>query len=165
MLVEAQPPARTQDPADLVEGLPRAARAAQDQRADHRVAGGVRDRQAAGVAVEDAQRGRDPRVGRGGAQEAVGLDQDDLVDSGRVAGELHPVARADLQDGARQAVEQPCPLRGRPERLVVSRADRPGMVELLHSALTHTLMVRSCAVSGTDRYAIPTVRLRDPYIR
>jgi hypothetical protein len=109
VLVEAQPPARAQHPANLGQGPVRVGDGAQHQAGHHRVDGAVGGGQRLGDPVGHPDRHR-RLAGRGqglAAQVGLWLDGPDLGDGGRVVGEVEAVAGADLQDPAREAGQQP----------------------------------------------------------
>jgi hypothetical protein len=105
VLVEAQPPARTQHPTDLGQGLVRVGDRAQHQAGHHRVDGAVGGGQRLGdpVGHPDRHRRLPGRGLRQAAQVGFWFHGHDLGDGGRVVGEVEAVAGADLQDPTLQA--------------------------------------------------------------
>ena len=179
MLVEAQLTTRPQHAPDLPERLGDLEGTAQDEGADNNITGGVAHRQPRQITIEEPDRsghlGGDPLGSR--PQEGIRLDKQNLVDAGRIAAELDPVARADLQHTPAEVRHEPLTLPSRARVTSVSIANPPWMVELFHPHPYDSLTIhcnegifrihrpppetdiptiRSAVERGSDTYAILT---------
>ncbi|GGX72660.1 hypothetical protein GCM10010510_16580 [Streptomyces anandii JCM 4720] len=134
VLEEADLAARPQHPAHLAERPGHIAHAAQHQAEHHGVEGLALDRQRLRAARHHVDRdlGTQGRLHRPLPQQPLRFDGDDLRDRAGVAGEVQPVARADLQNPPGEPGEQPLPhpghaqpgLRGHGGAGVVAREER-----------------------------------------